>query len=627
MCGSKSVARLVRPARNFRFILQLGKLLDVNAKHRLALLWPIVMLWASLSSGQGDTFRVDHTVDVETATHLFHVTTELKNVRQPQLDLALPAWTPGWYTIENYAKNILRMKFTDGEGRPLVYRLVRKQTWRLETNGVRNVKVEFDYLANVLALNQAKIAADYAFFTGTQLFLEPVGHRNSPSTVRLKVPAGWQIVSALKETGDPMVFTAPDYDTLVDSPTEMGHFDVTHFQVAGKSHSFVSTPAGAFSQDKRERLAPLLARIVEAERAVFNDLPYDKYIYFYFFAAAESNASGGLEHNNSHVVIGRSLDNPQPEALVGVAAHEFFHLWNVKRLRPAEMFPYDYSREQESPLLWVSEGFTSYYSALSVFRAGLDSKEDFLRSVGRAIAGVEQNPARSYVSPAGASTSTWLCYDTPCAFQISYYTQGQNLAALLDLSIRRDSGGAHNLDDLMRTLYNDSFKRGRGFSAKDLESAASRLAGRDYGKFFSRYVTGTEVPPYDEIFGYAGYGLEKSPNRFPSLGVAFSASEGGLVATALAPDGEGSRAGMAIGDVLVKIDDVIVRDAGSGLTNLLQGKVGQTVKLSIRRDGTERVIESNVGVFELTNYRLVGLTNPSTQQVRLREEWLKTMPR
>jgi predicted metalloprotease with PDZ domain len=199
----------------------------VNPKHRISFLWSIAVLWASLSLAQDNAFRVDHTVEVTTATRLFHVTTELKNVRQPELDLALPVWTPGWYTIENYAKNILRMKITDGEGRPLVHRLVRKQTWRIETAGARNVKVEFDYFANVLALNQARIATDYAFFTGTQLFLEPVGHRNAPSTVRFKVPSGWQIVSALKETSDPAVFTAPDYDTLVDSPTWAGSTSLT----------------------------------------------------------------------------------------------------------------------------------------------------------------------------------------------------------------------------------------------------------------------------------------------------------------------------------------------------------------------------------------------------------------
>lgn len=583
----------------------------------------IAVVSASISTAQDNQFHVDHTVEAAPDTHLFHVITEVRNIRQPQLDLALPAWTPGWYTIEDYAKNVLRMKFTDGEGRPLAYRAVRKQTWRVQTNGVRNIRVEFDYLANVLALNQAKVTSDYAFFTGTQLFLEPLGHRNAPSTVHLRVPAGWRIVSALKETQDPAVFTAPDYNTLVDSPTEMGHFDVTRFQVEGKPHFFVSTPAGAFSEDKRERLAPMLTRIVAAERAVFNDLPYDKYVYFYFFGRAESNATGGLEHNNSQIVMGTQLSDIQPEALVGTAAHEFFHLWNVKRLRPAEMFPYDYSREQESPSLWISEGFTNYYGGLANYRAGLRSKNDFLDSVSRAIEGVEDNPARQYIPPADASTSTWLCYDTLCAFPISYYTQGQNLAALLDLSIRHDSAGARGLDDLMRSLYIDIYKRGRGFTPDDVVARASRLAGRDYGGFFRRFVAGTDVPPYDEIFGYAGYRVEKTPNRFPFLGVGFNPSDQGLVATSLAPDGEAARAGVAIGDVVLTIDGTPVRATGPAFNELLRNKIGETVKLTIRRSGQEKVIDSKVGVVELSNYRLVEIPNPTPDQLRLREGWLK----
>lgn len=483
-------------------------------KPRLTLIAALGILWIWTAAAQDAPFRVEHTIDVHAAEHLFHVTTEIKNVQQPQLDLALPTWTPGWYTVEDYAKNILRMSFADAAGRPLSHHLIRKQTWRVETSGVRDIKVEFDYSANVLALNQAKITNDFAFFTGTQLFLEPVGHRNAASTVRLKAPADWNIVSALKETSDRTTFTAPDYDTLVDSPTELGHFDVTRFEAQGKPHFFVSTPAGVFSQEKRERLATMLTRVVETERTVFNELPYDKYIYFYFLMRPESNAAGGLEHNNSHVIVGRDPNNLQPEALLGTAAHEFFHLWNVKRLRPAELFPYDYSREQESPSLWVSEGFTNYYGPLSIYRAGLRSKDDFLRSVAGAIAAVEGNPARTYISPADASSSTWLCYDTPCAFQISYYTQGQNLAALLDLSIRHDSGGVHDLDELMRTLYADFYKRGRGFTADDFVAAASRLGGRDYSDFFRRFVNGTEVPPYDEIFGYAGYRVEKTPNGY-----------------------------------------------------------------------------------------------------------------
>jgi predicted metalloprotease with PDZ domain len=604
-------------------VFQSRNLLAMNTQHRFALLAAIALVSASISTAQGNEFRVDHTVEVAPATHLFHVTTEVKNIRQSELDLALPTWTPGWYSIQDYAKNILRMKFTDGEGRPLTHRLTRKQTWLVETNGAHNIKVEFDYAANVLALNQAKITPDYAFFTGTQLFLEPVGHRNAPSTVRLKVPAGWEIVSALKETSDPAVFTAPDYDTLVDSPTEAGHFDVTRFQAAGKPHFIVSTPAGAFSQEGRERLAQMLTRIVDVDRAVFNDLPYDKYVYFYFLAAAQSSAAGALEHNNSHVVIPRQPNTPQPEDFVVSASHEFFHLWNVKRLRPVELYPYDYSREQETPSLWFSEGFTDYYGSLSRYRAGLGSKEDFLRSAGNAISGTEQNPARNYISPAEASMSTWLCYETACAFQLSYYVAGHNLAALLDLSIRHDSAGTHDLDDLMRSLYTDLYKHGRGFTPDDVLARSSRLAGRDYSNFFRRFVTGTDIPPYDEIFGYAGYRVEKTLNRFPWLGMTFNPSDQGLVATTVEPDGEGARAGAVVGDVLLKIDGAAAGATQPPLNPLLRDKIGQTVKLTIRRGNEEKTIDLKVGFVELSNYRLVDIPNPTPGQLRLREGWLK----
>jgi predicted metalloprotease with PDZ domain len=603
-------------------------------KHGLAFLFVLASLVcasASVAAAQDDQLRVDYTVEVaSTSGHLFHVTADVKGVREAQLELALPTWTPGWYTVENYFKNVLRLKFTDAEGHALPHQMTRKQTWRVATNGAREIKIDFDYFANVLALNQAKITNDYAFFTGTQLFLEPIGHRSAPSSVRFKAPQGWQIMSALKETSDPMVFTAPDYDTLVDSPTELGRFDVTRFEVEGKPHFFVSTPAGVFSQEKRERLAPMLAKIAEAERAVFGELPYDKYIYFYFLARAESNASGGLEHNNSHVAVGRSPQNLDPEGLTGLAAHEFFHLWNVKRLRPSEMFPYDYSREQETPSLWVSEGFTNYYGSLALYRASLRTREEFLQSVGGAVGGVEQNPVRVYISPSDASTSTWVGYDTPVAFGISYYTQGQNLGALLDLSIRHDSGGAHDLDEVMRTLYQNFYKHNRGFTPEDFIATTSRLAGRDYREFFRRYVTGTEAPPYDEIFGYAGYRLDKATNKLPYLGVSFNATEQGLEVTDIAPDAPASRAGLMKGDVIVRVDDAPLRAAPASnisLTSVLAGKIDQTVKLSIKRGADEKTLEAKVGSREMSSYRLVEVANPTPEQLKVRKGWLKIAAR
>ena len=297
----------------------------------------IVTIVLSSDSGiaqKRDSLQVEYNVAIASVEgQIFHVTTDVKNITEPRLELSLPTWTPGWYTVENYFKNVLRFKITDSKGNRLQPEMIKKQTWRIETKGLDSLKVEFDYKAAVLALNQAKITNDFAFFTGTELFLEVARHRNSPIKVSFDLPKDWKIISALKETSDPMVFTATDYDSLVDAPTEMGRFDTTQFQVEGKPHYLVTTPAGALPKEKAEQFAGMLAKVAAAQSSIFGGLPYEKYVYFYFFSRPESNAGGALEHLNSHVAFAFS---PNPEFMIGTASHEFFHLWNVKRIRPVE---------------------------------------------------------------------------------------------------------------------------------------------------------------------------------------------------------------------------------------------------------------------------------------------------
>jgi len=467
-------------------------------------LFVVLLLSLQAVQAQKSALKVDYTVTLsDTASQQFHVTTDIKNINQPRLDLSLPTWTPGWYTVENYLKNVLRFRITDANGKILPHTMSKKQTWNIDTRGIKEIKIDYDYRATVLALNQAKITKDYAFFTGIELFLQPEGHRDESSTIHFALPAGWKIITALKDTNDPMTFTAANYDVLVDAPVEMGNFDVTKFEVEGKPHYLVANPAGTFSSEKAQKFTQMLAKVAEADSKMFGGLPYEKYVYFYFFSPPESNASGALEHLNSFVSFAPSGDVATPEMLIGTAAHEFFHLWNVKRIRPAEMWPYDYSRENETPLLWVSEGFTNYYGVRARYRAGLMSEKDFLSSVASAATGVENTEAREYISPAESSVSTWVGYDSPTAFSISYYTQGQNLGALLDLSIRNDTDGRSSMDDVMRTLFNDFYKRGKGFTTEDMISIINRLTKKDYHDFFRRYIFGTEVPDYNKILGYA----------------------------------------------------------------------------------------------------------------------------
>ncbi|HEV8593275.1 MAG TPA: PDZ domain-containing protein, partial [Pyrinomonadaceae bacterium] len=284
---------------------------------------------------------------------------------------------------------------------------------------------------------------------------------------------------------------------------------------------------------------------------------------------------------------------------------------------PAEMWPYDYSRENETPLLWVSEGFTNYYGSMAEYRAGITSEQDLLNTVAGAASGVENNEVRNYVSPAESSVSTWVGYDTPVAFGISYYGQGQNLATLLDLSIRNDTDGRYSLDDVMRGLFNNFYKKNRGFTTDDMLGEIKQLTKKDYGDFYRRYVFGTEVPNYEEIFGYAGYRVEKSEQKTPDFGFFGRFRNNGYTLTGVVPNSPAAVAGLTTGDTITKIDGKSVIGYPFGST------AGKTLNLTVNHGGTERELQMNVGTQTSTKFTLVDVANRSAKQTRIREGWLK----
>jgi predicted metalloprotease with PDZ domain len=578
------------------------------------------VLWAQAPKPR---LVIEHTVSVtDPATKLFHVKSRFADLRQSTLVLALPVWTPGSYVVLDYARNVLRMRFTDGSGRALSHHMTRKSTWEVDTRGVSEVRVEFDYVGDKLDVDRAKVAPDYAIFTGAQLFLEPVGHRASPATVRFAPPPGWRVLSALQATPDSMVFRAADYDELVDAPTQFGLFDLTRFVVDGIPHFFSVMPIGTLNQDETTRFIRALTKITRASARVFGGgQPFEKFISFTLFHPVETSlGSGALEHLNSQVAMLGPRGTAPVEQYLSLFAHEIFHAWNVKRLRPEEMWPYDYSDAQETPLLWFSEGVTNYYAELVQLRPSVISDSAFLQRTARAIGFLEGNQARKYKSLADASVSQWLGY-TEQAFPVDYYIGGQTMGTLLDILILGDTRGLRSLDDVMRQLWNNEYKRGSGFTTAELIAAINRVSGRNHDSFVRRYIHGTEIPPYDSIFSTVGYRLEIARHRRSIMGVlqGDSTALGPTVRTVTA-GGPYETAGGKAGDIIVSID------GKSPFPIPAPDLIGKDVVFVISRDGERRELKVRLASREDVTARLVPLESPTSEQLTLRRKWLGRTP-
>lgn len=454
-----------------------------------------------------DRPRLDYLMTVADATnHLFHLKIEATNVSGKTLDISLPSWTPGWYTIRPYAANLVRLH-AHVAGRRLPLRAIDKQTYRIETEGNRSLTIEYDYYANNLAVNGAELTPQRGFFVGTNIFFYIPGHTtDTPSTLTFEIPDNWRVATGLKPGAGRHVYLARDFDQLVDAPTVLGDFDQYTTTALGKPIQIVVDPKGLVTPENAGKLKDYVSRVIESQGRMFGGLPYDEYWVLYVVGG---RGGGALEHENSTNVMLGSMP-ADPRQVVGVTSHEHFHAWNVKRIRPAGLLPYDYSREQYIRELWVAEGITSYYGDLHARRAGLLDDAQYLRGMEGNIRQLQSNEARNWVSVSDASTVTWLTYGGGSSygrFTVNYYGKGEILGMLLDLEIRGATGNRKSLDDVMRTLYQDFHQKGRGYTNEDLAAVVARTAGRRFEDFFARYVAGTQELDYDAALRHAGLRL------------------------------------------------------------------------------------------------------------------------
>ena len=471
--------------------------------------------------------------------------------------LSLPAWTPGAYDISNFARWVIGFEAT-ADGRPLRWDKLDHDTWRVHRGSARDVTVRFSYVADTLDNAMAWSRPDFLMLNGTTVFMYPEGRPlDFDARVHVKTEGEWRVATGMKPAGTPRTYEAPDYHDLVDMPFFVGAFDIDSSRIADRWVRFATYPAGSHTGAARTRTWDQIRRILPAQAAVFDDVPFESYTILQIAEASYPYASG-LEHQNSHV----NVINPMvihSDILPSLIAHEIFHAWNVKRLRPAELWPYRYDAPQPTTLLWMSEGITDYYADLSQLRGGVIDSAAFLRTTASKIDEVLLAPP---VALEDASLSTWIQPQDGTSYL--YYTKGSLLGLMLDILIRDASDNRGSLDRVMRDLYRETYSAGRGFTDDDFWRTAARVAGKSLEDVRARYVDGREPYPWATILPLAGLRFVADTVREPRLGVFTAAETDGVRISSVVPGSPAAAAGVMAGDVLLAVGDIQVEDIEFG---------------------------------------------------------------
>jgi predicted metalloprotease with PDZ domain len=563
--------------------------------------------------------------------HLFRVTL---TVPQPAAEqrVSLPAWIPGSYLVREFARHLSGLRAKQGASDMALTQL-DKATWSVACTGRGALSLSYLVYAFDSSVRTAFLDAHRAFFNGTGVFLRVHGREAEPQRLELRgLPKGWQVATAMPAL-KANTYEAADYDELVDHPVEMGRFWRGEFKACGVSHEFVV--AGALPDFDGDRLLADARRICETEIAFWHGKKKTFFKRYVFMLNAVDDGYGGLEHRASTALIAARRDLPQRGkselsdgyvTLLGLISHEYFHTWNVKRLRPAEFKTLDYTQENYTELLWFFEGFTSYYDDLLLLRAGLIDEARYLKLLGKTLSGVLGMPGRKVQSVAQASFDAWVKYyrsdeNTPNA-TISYYTKGSLVALALDLTLRSEGQGS--LDDVMRALWERS--EGGPISEADIAAVLAQVGGRSYAKELQAWVHGIDDLPWPALLAKAGVAWgTQAPSVAQRLGLR--ASESALTGIKLSNVLRGSAAeaaGLSPGDELIAVDGWRVRRLDD-ITRLGNGKTPH--ELLVARD--QRMLALTIELPAAPDSGAVSLTlaaGDKTPQAAfaLRRAWLPT---
>jgi predicted metalloprotease with PDZ domain len=577
---------------------------------------------------------VSYRLSIPTPTNRYvHVHVEVADARGKTTQLAMPAWAPGSYLIRDFGKHVYEVEAhaLGSDLELLEVTRVDKQTWSIANAG-RGFSLDYRVFADELSVRTSYVDDRFALLNGSSVFMYVVGETARAAELVLEPPSGWPVHTALDRGSSPDTahYLARSYDELVDSPLLLGAAEVRAFEVAGKPLEFVYVaPAG--SNADLDRIVADAEQVVRAFARTLNGLPFDRYS---FLMVGDPVGGGGLEHHDSTAMIvdpWMYSDADGYAATARLVAHEFFHVWNVKRIHDEVLGPFDYARESYSELLWFHEGLTETMETRALLRAGLLGPQHYLDQLASSWTGYLRKPGRNHTPIASLSRDAWIKGYKPAANHgetvVSYYEKGNLIGVCLDLSLRLRGHANHtggSLDGLFRRLWalRDPATGAASITLDDIVAAASAEAGEDMRWFFDRYVLGTEELPLPELLEQAGFEVETATPE--ARAAVWSGMTGGRTITAIEPGSPAATAGLMHGDEIIAVDGARVGSVGAANDRLADLGVAATTELNLFRRERLETCEITTAA---TPHRRFGFARPAPGQddlelARLRSLWL-----
>ena len=548
------------------------------------------------------------------SSHIYTVEINIRGVEDQTLQLAMPAWAPGDHRIRDFARNVQNFQVrTRSGGRPLDWHKTDKQTWEIPKGLDEDVEVTYDVYSTGLTSEMADIS-------GPATYMYIVGHKHVPVARRYEKPGSWNVYTGLRNSRG--TYRAPDYDVFIDAPAFVGPFGLLEFTSEGVEYRLVfSEPDVEFNEDQ---LLTDIRDIISAAVDVFGPAPIDSYTFL--FKVLPGPGSGGLEHlKSTRITVGRNdfASGPRYEGFLFVVAHEFLHLWNGKRIRPAAESAFDYTREAPTRFLWVTEGLTSYYARLLLARTRILPIETYLAQLGLEVNRFQHRPGRFLMNLEEASWEVWAPSDNSDNSSISYHTKGEIVGFLFDMEIRARTGGEKSLDDVMRYLLETYADQGIGVPEEGFLNALNEVAGSDFEEAYASLVQGRSEPDYDRYAAKAGLNV-RIDRQLPALymGVQVQEGEGGSARILrVVPGSPAARAGFDAGDILLAFADRRVT-FNNFQSELRRRKLGETIDVTIARGDRVLRLEFRPGENQETTWSIVETSNPTQEQLEIRNGWI-----